>query len=238
MSIFSKLRGAKKAAAEHKKAETNNEEPIRKPEKYKHIPTHAAIDALSGAPSSWKAEDRSKIQAQHKRRSAMVSRTTSGFSTPTLVRNSSYNGSTWGNEGRPTPHNTTMFRQYDAGVGRSSPLASHDISPEASCSNSTNSNSSSRKSISALSATARATYGTAEILEIRHNPRPTYRPQQVEGSIFDNLHKSTTRRVGEAPLYDSPPPRPQAAVAAPMKTQAVPPKRRFGFGKKSTAIAV
>ncbi|KAI9696438.1 MAG: hypothetical protein M1836_005716 [Candelina mexicana] len=220
MSIFSKLRGAKKAAAEHKKAETKNEEPVRKPEKYKHIPTHAAIDALSGAPSSWKAEDRSKIQAQHKRRSAMVSRTTSGFSTPTLVRNSSYNGSTWGNEGRPTPHNTTMFRQYDAGVGRSSPLASHDISPEASCSNSTNSNSSS------------------QILEIRHNPRPTYRPQQVEGSIFDNLHKSTTRRVGEAPLYDSPPPRPQAAVATPMKTQAVPPKRRFGFGKKSTAIAV
>lgn len=128
MSIFSKFRGAKKAADEHKKPQGNNTEATPKPEKYKHIPTHAAIDALSGAPSSWKAEDRSKIQAQHKRRSAMVSRTTSGFSTPTLVRNSSYNGSTWGAEGRPTPHNTAMFRQHDAGVGRSSPLASNGMS--------------------------------------------------------------------------------------------------------------
>ncbi|KAI9719628.1 MAG: hypothetical protein M1812_003399 [Candelaria pacifica] len=220
MSIFSKWRGAKKAAAEHKKTESKGEEPVQKPEKYKHIPTHAAIDALSGAPSTWKAEDRSKIQAQHKRRSAMVSRTTSGFTTPTLVRNSSYNGSSWGNEGRPTPHNSTMFRQHDAGVGRSSPLATNDTSPIASCSNSTNSNSSS------------------QILEIRPNPRSNTRPQQVESSIFDNLHKSTTRKVGEAPLYDSPPPRPQAAPVAPIKTQTAIPKRRFGFGKKSTAIAV
>ncbi len=131
MSIFSKLRGAKKDAVVHKKADTaatSGDQAVQKPAKYRHIPTHAAIDALSGAPSSWKAEDRSKIQAQNKRRSAMVTRNNSGYSTPTLARNSSYNGSSWGNEGRPTPHNGTMFRQYDAGVGRSSPLASHGTS--------------------------------------------------------------------------------------------------------------
>ena len=126
-----------------------------------------------------------------------------------------------------------------------------DISPIASCSNSTNSNSSSRKSMSALSAAPHVTYGTAEILEIRQGHRPnnhinnhpnnhpsTYRPQQAEASIFDSLHKSTTRKVGEAPVQDNPPPRPQAAAVAPIKTQTATPKRRFGFGKKSTAIAV
>lgn len=120
-----------------------------------------------------------------------------------------------------------------------------EISPIASCSNSTNSNSSSRKSLSALSAlpsTDRVTYGIAEILEIRPNHHPIHhanpRPQHAEASIFDSLHKSTTRRLGEAPVYDSPPPRPQPAVVDSVKTQAVIPKRRFGFGRKSTAIAV
>ncbi len=69
MSIFSKLRRAKQAADSQK--EKNNAAAETKPKAapYKHIPTHAASDALLGAPAGRSAEDRKAIQAQHQRRS-------------------------------------------------------------------------------------------------------------------------------------------------------------------------
>jgi len=96
---------SRKAAKQHKEkaAEKVISEVVKTP--YKHVPSHAAVDALSGAPSSWKQEDRPKIAAHHKRRSQMViSRTGSSLSTmsyanatagpssqaPPLPRNSSY----------------------------------------------------------------------------------------------------------------------------------------------------
>ena len=105
MSVFSKIKMSRKAAKQHKDkvAEKDTNEVTKTP--YKHIPTHAAVDALSGAPSNWKNEDRPKIAAHHKRRSQMViSRTGSSLSTisyanastgpssqaPPLPRNSSY----------------------------------------------------------------------------------------------------------------------------------------------------
>lgn len=90
MSIFSKIKGASKAAKEHKKAKAKEPAGHGKdaPIPYRHIPTHAAIDALSGTPSSWREEDRTAIKAQHKRRS-MMSRNDSGISS-TMHRNSSY----------------------------------------------------------------------------------------------------------------------------------------------------
>ncbi|KAK5244332.1 hypothetical protein LTR16_007641, partial [Cryomyces antarcticus] len=78
MSIFSKIKGAKQAADQHK-APPAAADDKPKPAPYKHVPTHAAVDALSGAPSSWKAEDRERIMAQNKRRSAMT-RTNSDLS--------------------------------------------------------------------------------------------------------------------------------------------------------------
>lgn len=85
MSIFSKIKGSKRAAQQHKAAA---EEQQQKQEQaavtkvpYKHVPTHAAVDALSGAPSTWKNEDRAKILEHHKRRSQMtISRTQSTLS--------------------------------------------------------------------------------------------------------------------------------------------------------------
>jgi hypothetical protein len=117
MSVFSKIKQGRKAAKDHKakKVEENkeNEEPVKVP--YKHVPTHAAVDALSGAPSSWKHEDRSKIKLHHQRRSQMtISRTQSTLSTtsflnaaagpstvPELPRNTSYDSynPTWFNRG-------------------------------------------------------------------------------------------------------------------------------------------
>jgi len=97
MSIFSKLKNAKKAADQHKQVTKATEETnVVTP--YKHVPTHAAIDALSGAPSSWQHSDRASIRYQNnKRRSLMgMARNSSDLSNATSIntvlnRNSSYN---------------------------------------------------------------------------------------------------------------------------------------------------
>lgn len=154
MSVFSKLRLSKKAAKEHKaktaekqKADQLAEEAVAKVP-YKHIPTHAAVDALSGAPSTWKAEDRPKIKDHHQRRSQMaISRTGSYLSTvsyagsvagpsntPPLPRNSSYSSynPTWFDrtgdiQGYIEPPQKKYRRghsYHDSGIGPS-PLASN-----------------------------------------------------------------------------------------------------------------
>lgn len=131
MSIFSKVRGAKKAADKHKdaKAQHGGTENPDKPVPYRHVPTHAAIDALSGAPSSWKAQDRSAIKAQYKRRSAM-SRNSSSLSTVTMVQQgNSYQGSDWTSNRLETRKSHYGYHAYqtqppDSGIGKS-PLASN-----------------------------------------------------------------------------------------------------------------
>lgn len=150
MSVFSKIRLSRKAAKEHKHkvAEKEADKPVKVP--YRHVPTHAAVDALSGAPSSWQQEDRSKIMEHHKRRSQMViSRTGSSLSTtsymnaaagpssqaPPLPRNNSYNSynPTWFNrdgdvyylnsEPQPKKFKPSRGHSYhDSGIGPS-PLA-------------------------------------------------------------------------------------------------------------------
>src|SRR5256886_4474077 len=40
--------------------------------KYRHVPRHAGIDALTNSPASWTREDRAKIVEQHRRRSALA----------------------------------------------------------------------------------------------------------------------------------------------------------------------
>ncbi len=74
MSIFSRLKRSKKAAKMHKKiaSEQISAENVPKPP-YKHIPTHAYLDALSGCPSSWMHEDRIKIMEQRAERRSMKS---------------------------------------------------------------------------------------------------------------------------------------------------------------------
>ncbi|OLN88095.1 hypothetical protein CCHL11_00501 [Colletotrichum chlorophyti] len=72
MSVFSLLKRSRQQAKEHsqKQAEKEKAEAAKVP--YRHVPTHAAIDALSGAPSSFRNEDRSRIVEQNRRRSAMA----------------------------------------------------------------------------------------------------------------------------------------------------------------------
>jgi hypothetical protein len=95
MSIFSKISKSKQAAREAKgkaiEKEQKEEAVVKVP--YKHVPTHAAVDALSGAPSTWKAHDRIKIREHHKRRSQMaISRTGSALSTVSFLNNSTVPG--------------------------------------------------------------------------------------------------------------------------------------------------
>ncbi|KAK4463750.1 hypothetical protein QBC42DRAFT_265097 [Cladorrhinum samala] len=72
MSIFSFIRRGRQAAKEAKaqKAEKEKKEADKPP--YRHIPKHAAIDAVSGGPGGWSEDDRQKIIDQNKRRSAMT----------------------------------------------------------------------------------------------------------------------------------------------------------------------
>jgi hypothetical protein len=71
MSIFSIIRRGRVQAKEHsaKQADKAKDEAVKLP--YRHVPTHAATDALATAPASWKHDDRPKIKEQNKRRSAM-----------------------------------------------------------------------------------------------------------------------------------------------------------------------
>ncbi|KAK3064667.1 hypothetical protein LTS18_005094 [Coniosporium uncinatum] len=74
MSIFSKTKGAKKAAEEHKKAQ-QHPQPAEKPkEAYKHVPTHAAQDAATsnvGTPTDMKE----RIRLSYRRQSTTNSST-------------------------------------------------------------------------------------------------------------------------------------------------------------------
>jgi hypothetical protein len=72
MSIFSRIKRTRQQAKEHsaKETEKNEETAIKLP--YKHVPTHAAVDALSGAPSSWQHEYRPRILEQNRKRSAVA----------------------------------------------------------------------------------------------------------------------------------------------------------------------
>lgn len=118
MSIFSKLSRAKKAAQKHKEsqAQQTNPEVVDKPVPYRHVVTHAAIDALSGAPSSWREADRAAIKATNEKRKSMVT-TNSGSHSPTLPRAPSYASSSNYSFSRPMPPRVEHRRSYGAHGG-------------------------------------------------------------------------------------------------------------------------
>ncbi|OIW32425.1 hypothetical protein CONLIGDRAFT_269442 [Coniochaeta ligniaria NRRL 30616] len=87
MSVFSMIKRGRQAAKEHaaKQAEKQAAEAAKAP--YKHVPRHAASDALSSGPSSHREDDRPKIMEQNRRRSMMTASGLgmSGTSTPVHV---------------------------------------------------------------------------------------------------------------------------------------------------------
>jgi len=225
MSIFSKIKGAKKVAEQHQGAKGNDGE-ADEPPQYHHVPTHAAIDALSGAAESWKAADRVSIKVQNKRRSDMMSRTNSNLSVmSTGKRNSSNSGSEWGSTPVPTKRPELRGYQHSSGswIGHSRTPSGNDITPVASWGNSSTSSTSSQELE----------------LPVKRKAKPMPPP-----NIFTHIHTSTHRKVGEAPLYDVAPIRPLAdgTIGDVNGVRTIPTgpvyqkKRNWGL-KKSSAIA-
>lgn len=117
MSIFSKLSRAKKAAKNHKEAQQGPPpETVDKPVPYRHVITHAAIDALSGAPSSWREADRLAIKATNEKRKSAVTRNSSNLSS-TLPRNASYSTASNHSYSRPMAPRLDHRRSYGANGG-------------------------------------------------------------------------------------------------------------------------
>ena len=123
MSIFSKIKGAKKAAKDHKQAQQGAgvaPEIVDKPIPYKHVPTHAAIDAMAGAPASYKEADQAEIKATNEKRRSMMTQNSSAASTTlntTLNRNSSYGSTSNFSYSRPMPPRLEQRRSYGANGG-------------------------------------------------------------------------------------------------------------------------
>ncbi|KAI9779936.1 MAG: hypothetical protein M1839_007092 [Geoglossum umbratile] len=200
MSIFSKLRAAKRAADEVKGAQKDSKNQT-KSAPYKHVPTHAAVDALSGAPSAWKAQDVPLIKAQHRRRSQLIL-----ASSIVVAREPpSYSGFSWNDRGDRRMHPGGSYDTGMSGLGKSVAV-SKEGTPSSSSGYSTPSQSS-------------------QALELRP-PAHTFRSQDLLAS----LHKSTQRKLGEAPILDAPPKRPA--------TQPVPSQKaakKWQLNKKTRA---
>jgi hypothetical protein len=268
MSVFSKIKHSRKAAKEHKVKEKEAEKSATVP--YKHVPTHAAIDALNGAPSSWKSEDLSKIREHHKRRSQMViSRSHSMVSTtsymnaaagpstqipPPVPQAFTYNTSTWFNRDgdlyyagesanrrvKPPRHHSYQ----DSGLGPS-PLATEVPSEGTPPFEPLSFQYQGSKGLSLITAVSpvissgnSTTSVSSDNLEMSNSKIQPQRPQPVvyaEQAFLEQLHTSTTRKLGEAPISSSSP-----VVSKPVLNAIVqdgkPVKPRWSLmGKKNAA---
>ncbi|KAI0890433.1 uncharacterized protein GGS22DRAFT_13569 [Annulohypoxylon maeteangense] len=107
MSVFSLIKRGRAQAKEHnaKQAERAKEEAVKLP--YRHVVSHAASDALSGAPSSWKHADRPRIMEQNKRRTAIMAKDPNTTGLPRVGSSLSYvsYASVYGTPVVPLPRN-------------------------------------------------------------------------------------------------------------------------------------
>lgn len=66
------IKRGRQAAKAHREEQAKKEKEESQKPPYKHIPKHAAIDAMSGGPAGWRENDRVRIVEQNRRRSAMT----------------------------------------------------------------------------------------------------------------------------------------------------------------------
>ncbi|KAF7937974.1 uncharacterized protein EAE97_007770 [Botrytis byssoidea] len=232
MPILSRLKRTKKAIEENKAKVTADEEEKKKDEQetakasYKHVPSHASVDALFSAPPTWKHEDRPKILEHNRRRSQRtVSRTHSTFSsanatpdgTPAMTRATSYDGynPTWNSRiehvsffeavNRSTalpPIKTQVPNAPDSAVGIS------PISSVAQCGAVPQTTSPvNDKAPSSASSSSESGLEIAARTPRRPLPSDAFKHQPVifqNHDILQRLHTSTTRKLGEAPTLKAP----------------------------------
>ncbi|KAL2159907.1 hypothetical protein VTH06DRAFT_2040 [Thermothelomyces fergusii] len=72
MSVFSVIKRGRQAAKEHRAEQARKEKDEEAKPPYKHVPTHAALDAMLGGPAGWREADRARIVEQNRRRSAAM----------------------------------------------------------------------------------------------------------------------------------------------------------------------
>ncbi|RYO87241.1 hypothetical protein DL766_008515 [Monosporascus sp. MC13-8B] len=82
MALFSVIKRGREQAKEQKAKDSAKAKEDVPKAPYKHVPTHAAVDAMSGAPNTFKDIDRAKILEQHRRRSAIAANSASLRSYP------------------------------------------------------------------------------------------------------------------------------------------------------------
>jgi hypothetical protein len=85
MSIFSSIRKSRQSAKEHNAKVAEQKKKESETTAYRHVPTHAATDAITSAPPSWREADRAKIVEANRRRSAMTA-TAHQLSMPAMPR--------------------------------------------------------------------------------------------------------------------------------------------------------
>ncbi|KAH7035266.1 uncharacterized protein B0I36DRAFT_90376 [Microdochium trichocladiopsis] len=83
MSILGKIKLGKSQSKEKKEQEAQKAKDEAQKPKYVHVPSHAAADAMTGAPPCWAAEDRPRILAANQQR---ISRDASRLSLPSIPR--------------------------------------------------------------------------------------------------------------------------------------------------------
>ncbi|KAF7960458.1 hypothetical protein EAE96_000138 [Botrytis aclada] len=238
MTIMSRFRRTKKAIEENKAKVTAEEEEKKKAEQeaasapYKHVPSHASVDALFGAPPTWKHEDRPKILEHNRRRSQRtVRRAHSTFSnassgnatpnsqpsTPSAAPRDAYNP-TWNSR----IEQVSFFEQVNRSIALPKiktqvPVASDSaagISPSSSVAQSeVTSQTPSPVTSEVPSSSSSSSSSTSLGLEIaaRAPRKPllsdAYKHQPVifhNYDILQRLHTSPTRKLGEAPIIKAP----------------------------------
>ena len=98
---------------------------------------------------------------------------------------------------------------------------------------SSSSASSSRKQLCSSFAAYGGTDSRSELVEM---PYAVPAPQKRDSNLLETLHNNPTRKLGEAPLWTSPPPalaKQPAAAPTPVQTK----KRSWGFGKRNSQAA-
>ncbi|KAI9793705.1 MAG: hypothetical protein M1816_007600 [Peltula sp. TS41687] len=176
---------------------------------YRHVPTHAITDALSGAPSYYRAHDKRKIMEQNKLRGQLSRPTTSDGSLSTRSSLGSPSGRSHHSMDQSPPPlpPLSVDRIHGAGKGklradrheagiRRSPLSSMEISPHISAANSTKStnSASSQSSVESLS----------RIAEESAPPRADFEetPHQIRYTTIPNFAMTsdeTLRQEGSIP---------------------------------------
>jgi hypothetical protein len=113
MSIFSKIQRSRKAAKEHKGKQAETQRAQAESVPYRHVPTHAAIDAINLAPASWRKHDKVRIVEENRRRSALMSagagsNVPAGFLHPSTTA-------------LPRVHSALAYTVYPSSSGNSTP---------------------------------------------------------------------------------------------------------------------